>query len=109
MTRHGITRKTIKNLVSWKYKVPIYDGLPDIACPYRANGMDVLFKYAELDLCPCCEKILRHPETVTLEHYFVMATYNSQGHGIGHLEYTEQLLKSVMCYYDRNIGIAGKN
>ena len=33
----------------------ISDGLPDITCPYRAKGRDVLFRYAELDLCPCCE------------------------------------------------------
>ena len=35
--------------------MPICDGLPDIPCPYRAKGRDVLFRYAEFDLCPCCE------------------------------------------------------
>ena len=30
-------------------------GLPNTQCPFKATGKCVQFRYAELDLCPCCE------------------------------------------------------
>ena len=39
--------------------MPVCCGLPDSPCPLNIKGKIVKFKYAELDLCPYCEKARR--------------------------------------------------
>ena len=55
------------------------------------------------------KQILRQLQMVTMEHSFVMATYNSQGHGVGRIEYIKRLLKKCDVLLWQNIGIAEKN
>ena len=39
--------------------MPTCDGLPDTPCSYSIEGKGVHFRYAELNLCPLCEKVRR--------------------------------------------------
>ena len=50
---------TSTNLTSADQQNAMLCGSPDTDCPFKANGVDVHYRFAELDLCPGCELVRR--------------------------------------------------
>ena len=46
-------------------------GPPDSTCPYKAKGQDVHFRYAELELCPCCEIVMKQLNKIDISDTLV--------------------------------------
>ena len=46
-------------------------GPPDSTCPYKAKGPDVHFRYAELDLCSCCEIVRKQINRIEISDTLV--------------------------------------
>ena len=49
-------------------------GLPNSPCPSQAKGKDVFFRYAELDLCPHCERTRRELDSAHVSESLLKET-----------------------------------